>query len=77
MARPPTFLLAACEVDRCRPVADFDDYPLARAEAVALLDRIAAAFRRAGGVGTLLLVNSLGAVVAERQLWPAVVRGEG
>ena len=70
----PSYLVAVCEGRRCVGVADLDDVPggpPTEAEAIALLDRIAADLRQRGVLGrAVLLDRRTEAIIARRRVWP-------
>ena len=71
---PSAYVIAHCEGRRCLEVVDFADLTdkaPTEAEAVLVLEGLAARFRAGGAVGRLVLLDGrAGTVVAERRVWP-------
>jgi hypothetical protein len=78
MADLPTYLVLACEDDRCRTMTTFADPhhrdaapAAARARLAATLAELATRLRDRGAVGRLVLLNrDTGEIVARRRVWP-------
>ena len=70
----PAYAVAVCEGRACVQVADLADLPRGRptaAQAVAILERLAARLRETGKVGRAVLLDQrTGRVVATRRVWP-------